>query len=157
MLERFTAFLKAFGKQQKVSGIPQDETALAAAALALAVIRADGLIEPAEEKALEAAIRENYRLDHPGFDALLAAARLAESDATDHYRFASHLRRHLDEDARGAFIDMLWTLVGVDGKDNEIEGHMVWRIAEMIGVSGRDRNSGGTSGPDASGSPGDRP
>lgn len=151
MLERFKALLRTLGKSEGRHDAPLDETAIAAVALALSVIRADGLIDISEDKALEAMMRAHFGLDHPGFDALLTAARLAETDATDHYRFATHLRRNLDEEARTDFIDTLWKLVDADGKHNEIEDHLVWRIAEMIGVSGRNRNAGGPGGQDGPG------
>jgi len=139
MLESFKAFLARFGGSTPAKDVAPDETALSALALAMAVIRADGLIELKEEQTLEDQIRQHYDLDHAGFEALRNAALKADADSTDHYRFASHLRRHLDESAREAFVAMLWTLVRSDGHLNEMEGHMVYRIAEMIGVSGRER------------------
>ena len=34
---------------------------------------------------------------------------------------------------------MMWTVVFSDKKNHELEDNMVWRIAELIGVSSRDR------------------
>ena len=49
------------------------------------------------------------------------------------------LKRHLDEDARKDFIAMMWEIVYADGELHEIEDNTIWRIAELIGVEGRDR------------------
>jgi uncharacterized tellurite resistance protein B-like protein len=34
---------------------------------------------------------------------------------------------------------MMWQVVFADKKNDELEDNMVWRIAELIGVSARDR------------------
>jgi uncharacterized tellurite resistance protein B-like protein len=34
---------------------------------------------------------------------------------------------------------MMWQVVFADRKNHELEDNMVWRIAELIGVSTRDR------------------
>ncbi len=34
---------------------------------------------------------------------------------------------------------MLWEIVYADGKRSEMEDHAIWRIADLLGVSGRDR------------------
>ena len=34
---------------------------------------------------------------------------------------------------------MLWDIVYADGERSEMEDHVIWRIADLLGVSGRDR------------------
>jgi uncharacterized tellurite resistance protein B-like protein len=34
---------------------------------------------------------------------------------------------------------MLWEIAYADGKRSEMEDHVIWRIADLLGVSGRDR------------------
>ncbi|MNL86338.1 Tellurite resistance protein TerB [compost metagenome] len=34
---------------------------------------------------------------------------------------------------------MLWEIVYADGERSEMEDHVIWRIADLLGVSGRDR------------------
>ena len=34
---------------------------------------------------------------------------------------------------------MMWTVVFADSANHELEDNMVWRVAELIGVSSRDR------------------
>lgn len=36
-------------------------------------------------------------------------------------------------------IELLWRAVFADGVVNELEDNMVWRTAELLGVSSRDR------------------
>ena len=36
-------------------------------------------------------------------------------------------------------VEILWDMAYADGELDEIEENVVWRIAELLGVSGRDR------------------
>ena len=56
----------------------------------------------------------------------------------DFYKFTSSLSS-LDSDDRLEIIRMMWTVVFADKDNHELEDNMVWRIAELIGVSSRDR------------------
>ena len=138
MLDRLRVLLRDLGGRVTNPETPPDEASIAVVALALHVIRADGTVNASEEAALEAAIREHYGLDHKAYEQLLKIAKHEEDDAIDHYRFANHLKRHMDDRAKLEFVRILWGLVGSDGVHNELEDHLVWRIAEIIGVSGRD-------------------
>jgi uncharacterized tellurite resistance protein B-like protein len=62
-----------------------------------------------------------------------------ERDAVDLYRFTSVLCRELDQDGRKRVVEMLWEVVLADGQVDEFESNLVWRVAELIGVSTRDR------------------
>ena len=56
----------------------------------------------------------------------------------DFYRFTSAITQ-LPEDERIEIIRMMWQVVFADDKNHELEDNMVWRIAELIGVSARQR------------------
>jgi uncharacterized tellurite resistance protein B-like protein len=55
------------------------------------------------------------------------------------FRFTSVLKRTLDEDGRRQVIAMLWDMAYADGSIHEFEENVVWRVAELLGVSARDR------------------
>jgi len=57
----------------------------------------------------------------------------------DYYRFTTDIRRHLNEQERVELIGILWDIVYADGERNEMEDNVIWRIAELLGVSVRDR------------------
>jgi uncharacterized tellurite resistance protein B-like protein len=59
-------------------------------------------------------------------------------DAVDFYQFTSALKT-LDPEERVEVVRMMWQVVFADKKNDELEDNMVWRIAELIGVSARDR------------------
>jgi uncharacterized tellurite resistance protein B-like protein len=56
----------------------------------------------------------------------------------DFYRFTSVLVR-LSETERLHLLELIWEVVYADGELHELEDNLVWRIAELIGVSSRDR------------------
>ena len=68
-----------------------------------------------------------------------AAGADAESEAIDFFHFTSELKRQLSEEQRVALIGLLWEIVYADGERSEMEDHAIWRIADLLGVSGRER------------------
>ena len=129
-------------------GLDEDDTSairpamdknLAAAALMVHVIAADGEITPEEEQRLEQVLRNHYSVTDAEALALANAAKLAQSDAVDMYRFTSILKTEMQEDERRALIEDLWEMVYADGEVHEFEDNVVWRVAELIGIQSRER------------------
>ena len=137
MFERLKTFLNTLGAEAPRS--EPDETAVAIVALALHVIHADGVVEEKENQVLESEIRNYFNLSKGEYDEMLAAAKQQEERAIDLFRFTSRINRALDERQKTEFVGLLWQIVHADDQRNEIEDHLVWRIAELIGVSGRVR------------------
>jgi uncharacterized tellurite resistance protein B-like protein len=137
MFDRLKTFLNALGAD--APSVEPDETAVAIVALALHVIHADGVVEEKENQVLESEIRSYFNLSKGEYDEMLAAAKQQEERAIDLFRFTSRINRALDERQKTEFIGLLWQIVHADDQRNEIEDHLVWRIAELIGVSGRVR------------------
>ena len=47
--------------------------------------------------------------------------------------------RSVDEEGRLRIVEMMWELVYADGQVSEFEDNVVWRAADLLGVSSRDR------------------
>ena len=137
MFEKLKTFLNGLGGE--AAKAEPDDTAVAIVALALHVIHADGIVEEKENQVLETEIRAYFNLSRGEYEEMLAAARRQEESAVDLFRFTSRINRALDERQKTEFIGLLWQIVHADDKRNELEDHLVWRIAELIGVSGRVR------------------
>jgi uncharacterized tellurite resistance protein B-like protein len=45
----------------------------------------------------------------------------------------------VDEEGRLRIVEMMWELVYADGQVSEFEDNVVWRAADLLGVSSRDR------------------
>ena len=47
--------------------------------------------------------------------------------------------RSVDEPGRVRIVEMMWQMVFADGRVSEFEDNVVWRAADLLGVSSRDR------------------
>ncbi|MBB4009186.1 tellurite resistance TerB family protein [Allorhizobium taibaishanense] len=139
MLERLNSFFQSIIAGDPGSEFDGNDTRVLIVALCFQVMEADGTISPAERKILKKSIREHYDLDRGKIDALMEAGQQAESEAVDYYHFTSELKRRLTENQRLELVSVLWDIVYADGVRNEMEDHILWRVADLLGVSDRDR------------------
>jgi uncharacterized tellurite resistance protein B-like protein len=138
MFDRFRTFLDSLTGSGP-SAIQPGDPRIAIVALCFQVMEADGHVHEKERKKARAMIRDHYKLDDAALNALISAGETAESEAIDYFRFTSDIKRHFSEEQRIDLIGMLWEIVYADGRRSEMEDHVIWRIADLLGVSGRDR------------------
>ena len=112
---------------------------LAATALLVHVISLDGEPSEAEKRKLHSLIESRFGLDPGTADQLIASATLVEGEAVDLYHFTSVIMRSVNEEGRLRIVEMMWELVYADGQVSEFEDNVVWRAADLLGVSSRDR------------------
>lgn len=112
---------------------------LATAALLVRAGVIDGRLEDVERATLMALLQAKFDLEGADADRLVRAAEAREREAIDLYRFTSELTRQLGQDGRQRIVEMLWEVVVADGVVDEFEANLVWRVAELLGVSSRDR------------------
>src|SRR5712672_4870710 len=112
---------------------------LAATALLIHVVSLDGQPSAVEKRKLHSLIETRFKLDPGTADHLIALATRAEGEAVDLYHFTSVIMREVNEDGRLRIIEMMWELVYADGQVTEFEDNVVWRAADLLGVSSRDR------------------
>jgi uncharacterized tellurite resistance protein B-like protein len=112
---------------------------LAAAALLVHVISLDGEPSAVEKRKLHSLLESRFKLDPGTADQLIASAILVEGEAVDLYHFTSVIMRSVDEEGRLKIVEMMWELVYADGQVTEFEDNVVWRAADLLGVSSRDR------------------
>jgi uncharacterized tellurite resistance protein B-like protein len=108
-------------------------------ALLVHVANVDGETILAERRRLNTIIAERFSLDAKQAAELIATAEQSDRGAVDFYRFTNVLKRVLDDDGRQKIVEMLWDIAFADGVVDEFEENTIWRIAELIGVSTRDR------------------
>ncbi|WP_043619950.1 TerB family tellurite resistance protein [Ensifer sp. ZNC0028] len=137
MLERLRTFLD--GLTGPAKRIEHGDPRVAVIALCFQVMEADGRILASERRKMRKVVKEHYKLDDASLSALIEAGETAESEAIDFYQFTAELKRHLSEEQRVELVGMLWDVVYADGERSEMEDHVIWRIADLLGVSGRDR------------------
>src|SRR5499433_78442 len=112
---------------------------LAAAALLVHAAAIDGDISDAERDQLYAVIKRQFGLDEATTDELVAEATAAENEAVDLYHFTSLINRSLDEDGRRCVVEMMWEIAYADGHVDDFESNLIWRAADLLGISSRER------------------
>ncbi|QYO76773.1 TerB family tellurite resistance protein [Devosia salina] len=132
----FEALTRLFAKSEAPSDLHDPKLAVAALLVHLAAV--DGSMQEAERKAIRGALMDHYDIDEASVDRLIREAARRDAEAVDFYKFTSGLTQ-LDMEDRVEIIRMMWTVVFADRQNHELEDNMVWRIAELIGVSSRDR------------------
>jgi uncharacterized tellurite resistance protein B-like protein len=112
---------------------------LAATALLIHVISLDGTPSDIEKRKLHTLLEFRFNLDPGTADKLIADATQVEGEAVDLYHFTSVIMREVDEEGRLRIIEMMWELIYADGYVSEFEDNIVWRAADLLGISSRDR------------------
>jgi uncharacterized tellurite resistance protein B-like protein len=112
---------------------------LAATALLVHVISLDGQPSEVEKRKLHGLLESSFKLDPGTADQLIASATRVEGEAVDLYHFTSVIMRSVNEEGRLRIVEMMWELVYADGEVSEFEDNVVWRAADLLAVSSRDR------------------
>src|SRR5947208_7252071 len=112
---------------------------LAATALLVHVVSLDGEPSQIEKRKLHSLLESRFTLDPGTADQLIAAATRVEGDAVALYHFTSVIMRSVDEEGRLRIVEMMWELVYAVGQVTEFEDNVVWRAADLLGGSSRDR------------------
>jgi uncharacterized tellurite resistance protein B-like protein len=141
MLDRLRHFIADVVSSETPEHRSFDETGckLAATALFVHVISLDGTPSDVEIRKLHELIETRFGLDPGTANKLIEAATRVEGDAVDLYRFTSVIMRSLNDEDRLRIVEMMWELVYADGHVSEFEENVVWRAADLLAVSSRDR------------------
>jgi uncharacterized tellurite resistance protein B-like protein len=98
-----------------------------------------GRFSDAQRDRLHATLKKNFALDDATTDELVEEATEVERDAVDLYHFTRLLNRSLDEDGRRRIVEMMWEVIYADGRVSEFEDNLVWRAADLLGISRQTR------------------
>jgi len=140
MFEAFRKLIAELGDGGKHPGHYDDgDYRLAAAALLVHVAGIDGNVSEVERDKVHAVIKQHFNLDDAATDELVAEATEVEQKSIDLYQFTARLNRSLDETARARVVEMMWQIVFADGIVTEFEDNLVWRAADLLGVSRAER------------------
>lgn len=140
MFEAFKTFLSEVSTGGKhPSQFAENDYRLAATALLVHAAEIDGNVSDIERAKLHAVIKRRFGLDDATTGDLLAKATEAEHEAIDLYHFTSLINRSLDGDGRRRIVEMMWEIAYADGQVSEFEDNLIWRAADLLGISSRDR------------------
>ncbi|HWS08287.1 MAG TPA: TerB family tellurite resistance protein [Xanthobacteraceae bacterium] len=140
MFESFKSFITEFVDGEKhPDQFAEDDYRLAAAAMLVHTAAIDGEMSQSERDKLHAVIKQRFALDDATTDELITKATAAEHESVDLYHFTHQLNRALDDDGRAKIVEMMWEIVYADGQRDELEDNLIWRAADLLGVSAHER------------------
>jgi uncharacterized tellurite resistance protein B-like protein len=132
-------FAELTGGAKHAERFADNDYRVAAAALLVHAATIDGNMKQAERDKLHTVLKEGFSLDEAATEALIDEGERAEHDAVDLYHFTNLISHSMDEAGRARVVEMLWQIVYADGRVNEFEDNLVWRAADLLGVSSRER------------------
>jgi uncharacterized tellurite resistance protein B-like protein len=112
---------------------------LATASLLIRVATVNGEMSVARHRSLHAILKSGFGLDDLTTVQLIDDAAAAERNAIDLYHFTRQLNDVLDNEGRRRTVKMMWEVVYADGSVDEFEDNIIWRAADLLGVSSRQR------------------
>jgi uncharacterized tellurite resistance protein B-like protein len=140
MFETFKNFVAEIVEGDRhPSQFADNDYRLAAAAMLVHAAAVDGDMSRSERDKLHSVLKTRFALDDAATGELIDKATAAENEAVDLYHFTSLLNRTLDEEGRAKVIEMMWQIVYADGRRDELEDNLLWRAADLLGISPRER------------------
>jgi uncharacterized tellurite resistance protein B-like protein len=136
-IRNFVADLASGDKQ--VGGFADHELRVATAALLIHAAAVDGNVSDAERGKLQGLLKQRFDLDDAAARELIEQGTAADEKAVDLYHFTHLLNRSLDDSERVRMVEMMWTIAYVDGAASEFEDNLIWRVADLLGVSSTER------------------
>ena len=115
------------------------DCSLATAALLLLITTVHREMTVARRMKLNTIIKSRFGLDDQATARLVKESAAVVRSAIDLYRFTRQLNDVLDEEGRRQIVHMMWEMVYADGNADEFEANIIWRAADLLGVSTRQR------------------
>lgn len=108
---------------------------VAACALLVEIGRIDGKMNPAELATIVEGMRSHYGLDRSQAAALVAEAEDELTRSIDYWQFARLINEHYTVDAKIAIVEIMWSVVFVDGRLNMHEDHLMHKLSNLLRLS----------------------
>lgn len=114
---------------------PEHGLRVAAAALWLEMVRADGRADGDERAAVLRAAVDKFGLPEEEARGLVAVAEEAAGRATDYFEFTRLINTHYDANQKKHVIEHLWRVAFADGRIDPHEEALVRKIADLLHLS----------------------
>src|SRR5262249_2185230 len=139
MFRSFKDFIASLSSSTGVQRYEVEERQLATAALLARVATVDREMSEARREKICALMKAHFSLEDVAAAKLIHDAIKAAGSAVDLYHFTHQLNAVVDDTGRQCAVKMMWQVVYVDGRANDFESNIIWRTADLLGVSSRQR------------------
>ena len=112
---------------------------LETAALLLRVATVHSEMSSRRKEKLRAILKSCFAIGDLAVAQLIDEATEIDRVAVDLYHCARKLNEVLDDQGRRHVVKMMWEIVCADGTVDALEDNIIWRAADMLGVSSRQR------------------
>jgi uncharacterized tellurite resistance protein B-like protein len=136
-IKNFVADLASGDKPS--GGFGDRDLRVATAALLIHAAAIDGNISAVERDKLQSLLKQRFELDDDAASELIEQAAAADDKAVDLFHFTHRLNGSLSENERLRMIEMMWAIAYADGAVSEFEDNLIWRVADLLGVSSTER------------------
>ena len=108
---------------------------IATATLLVEVMRADFVVQQAEQQRLRDLLETQFQLTAAELDAIISEA----NDRADQMVSLQHITRlmneHYDHTMKLRVVEMMWSLIFADGEKDHYEEHLIRQVAELLYLS----------------------
>jgi uncharacterized tellurite resistance protein B-like protein len=132
-------FITSLVEDTRLQKFEDKDCQLATAALLTRVATVDSELSEARREKLHAVLKSCFGLDDLATAQLIRDAAAAVRSAVDLYHFTRRLSTVLGNEGRQRVVKMMWQVVYADEHVNEFESNIIWRTADLLGVSSRQR------------------
>ena len=140
MLSPFKTLMRSLASlRSRHACMAKDDGRLETIALLIRVATVDGQLSEARRARLDEVAKNCFRLEVAAMATLVDRAAVAERDLVDLYHFTRRLNGVLDHAGRRAVVRMMWEVLCAGGRISAPENNVVWRAADLLAVSGRER------------------
>jgi uncharacterized tellurite resistance protein B-like protein len=139
MFESLKNLISGLVEDARLQKFEDTDCRLATAALLMHVATVNSEMSEARRQKLHAVLKSRFGLDDLTTIQLIQDAAAAERNAVDLYHFTRQLSDVLDNEGRQRIVKMMWQVIYVDERVSEFESNIIWRTADLLGVSSRQR------------------
>ncbi len=112
---------------------------LVTAALLTRVATVQREMSDARQTALRLALQSGLGLDDHTTARVIGEFAVINRNAIDLYHFTRQLNETVDDEGRLQMVRMMWEIAYADGDADEFDANVIWRAADLLGVSSRQR------------------
>jgi uncharacterized tellurite resistance protein B-like protein len=127
------------GESKRSNRYEEDGCRVAIAALLIRAASMEADMSLARRAKLHGVLKAYFGCDDEVTIELIADGGKAAREAVDLYHFTKPINFLLSDEGHRRIIQMMWEVLYADGSVSPLESNIVWRTADLLGVSSRQR------------------
>ncbi len=131
-------FKKENNKSDTISFEPT-ELQIAVSKILVRTAKIDDEFHILEEQKILELLNKYFSLSDEDSKNLMELGISEEKSATDLYAYTNTIKKSMELSERKKIIEMMWQIIITDDNFDPYENNLVWRVAELIGISTRER------------------